>query len=97
MCLHACVCAHCFFIFLSSICALFSCVSMAPYFNEQFERHMLLSKGERNSPDLFSLISVNMPFFDAFPRASVTYALHHLAGLIPESSINMTGSAKLKC
>ena len=29
----------------------------------------------------FSLISVNMSFFDAFPRASVTYALHHLAGL----------------
>lgn len=45
--------AHCFFLFLSHICALFSCVSMAPYFNEQSERHMLLSKGQRNSPDLF--------------------------------------------
>lgn len=36
-----------------------------------------------------------MPFFDAFPRAAVTYALHHLAGLIHESSVNMTGSAKV--
>lgn len=84
------------FISLSHTCALFFCVSMAPYFNKQFERHMLLSKRERNSPDLFfSLLSVNMPFFDAFLRVSVTYALHHLAGLIHESSINMTDSAKV--
>lgn len=69
---------------------------MAPYFSKQFERHMLLCKGERNSPELFFLLmSVNMPFFDAFPRVSVTYALHHLAGLIYDSSINMTGSAKV--
>lgn len=38
---------------------------------------------------------MNMPFFNAFPEAPMTFALHHPSGLLHQSSVNMTGFAEV--
>lgn len=69
---------------------------MVPLFNKQFGRHMLLSKGEKNSPDFVFFIAVNMQFYYVFPRAFCDYPLHHLAGLIHEFSVDFIGGPNVK-